>query len=150
MWVFIRGDVVMRQHNMLCFYVVSGVVRSAEAVCFEQCNGSSDSVNWGAFLDELTTYPLVSDNPLMGVVWTTKLTCFRNPTAALLLYEAQKCQTPALQILQIPALRNTLSVHAAVWLLTPNSHNTSGTLLLSLARERQLISVVHWQDIYEH
>ena len=22
-----------------------------EAVCFEQCNGSSDSVNWGVFLE---------------------------------------------------------------------------------------------------
>jgi hypothetical protein len=30
MWVFIRGDVVMRQHNMFCFYVVSSVVRHAD------------------------------------------------------------------------------------------------------------------------
>jgi hypothetical protein len=29
MWVFIRGLVVMQQHNMFCFYVVSGVVRHA-------------------------------------------------------------------------------------------------------------------------
>jgi hypothetical protein len=27
------GDVVMRQHNMFCFYVVSGVVRHAESAC---------------------------------------------------------------------------------------------------------------------
>jgi hypothetical protein len=31
MCIFIRGDVVMRQHNMFCFCVVSGVVR--HAVC---------------------------------------------------------------------------------------------------------------------
>jgi hypothetical protein len=31
--VFIRGDVVMRQHNMHLFYVVSGVERYADSVC---------------------------------------------------------------------------------------------------------------------
>jgi hypothetical protein len=29
--VFLRGDVVMRQHNMFCFYVVFGVVRHADS-----------------------------------------------------------------------------------------------------------------------
>jgi hypothetical protein len=29
MWIFILGYVVMRQHNMFCFYVVCGVVRNA-------------------------------------------------------------------------------------------------------------------------
>jgi hypothetical protein len=29
MWVFIRDDVVMRQHNIQCIYVVSGVVGHA-------------------------------------------------------------------------------------------------------------------------
>jgi hypothetical protein len=64
----------------------------------------------------------------------------------------RELQIPVLRELQIPVLRNTLSVHAAAWHLTPNSHKASGTLLLiSLALESQLISVVHWQqDIYEH
>jgi hypothetical protein len=31
MWVFMRGDVVMRLHNMFCFYAVFGVVRCADS-----------------------------------------------------------------------------------------------------------------------
>jgi hypothetical protein len=32
MCIFIRGYVVMRQHNMFCFYIVSGVVKHAAAL----------------------------------------------------------------------------------------------------------------------
>jgi hypothetical protein len=49
MGIFIRGDVVMRQNNMFCFYVVSGVVRHAD--CRRQTEGKksqqrfTDSIN---------------------------------------------------------------------------------------------------------
>jgi hypothetical protein len=56
MCVFIRGDVVKRQHNMFCFYVVSGVVRCADSIKLIKIHGETVKLLKMVFIEGLGNF----------------------------------------------------------------------------------------------